>query len=414
MQKLKKIFSPRKMILWVTIIIFIISFQFSNQPAQSKTQAIVTALAVDEVEENLIEVSTVVLTPVQETPSKRKAYSAQGINITTALDNIALQLGKEIAFGQCDIMALGDNLCEENALKALDYLTRTKRVGRNAVLINFSGTTEDFANCVIQLNDNMSLSIAEIINANEKRVTANETNIETFYKGYYSDLSTSIMPKIAINEEASPNAIKINVEGGNSTNSSSNVTTSSSNNKELYFLNDGTTSVFKEGKKVGEILPDEVKYINLLQPQNILGTFKLQNVTTDLFTNAEVVINMINKDVSYKLSFKNGLPKITYTLDLYIIIDEIIESEKSEDLLYTENWFVDKNLVNALQNKIIENLDIGIAKLKSEQIDILNIYDKFYKFKNKQFEKYLNTLDDKQNFLQNIQFNYKVNINSAY
>lgn len=414
MQKLKKIFSPRKMILWVTIIIFIISFQFSNQPAQSKTQAIVTALAVDEVEENLIEVSTVVLTPVQETPSKRKAYSAQGINITTALDNIALQLGKEIAFGQCDIMALGDNLCEENALKALDYLTRTKRVGRNAVLINFSGTTEDFANCVIQLNDNMSLSIAEIINANEKRVTANETNIETFYKGYYSDLSTSIMPKIAINEKASPNAIKINVEGGNSTNSSSNVTTSSSNNKELYFLNNGTTSVFKEGKKVGEILPDEVKYINLLQPQNILGTFKLQNVTTDLFTNAEVVINMINKDVSYKLSFENGLPKITYTLDLYIIIDEIIESEKSEDLLYTENWFVDKNLVNALQNKIIENLDIGITKLKSEQIDILNIYDKFYKFKNKQFEKYLNTLDDKQNFLQNIQFNYKVNINSAY
>ncbi len=414
MQKLKKIFSPRKMILWVTIIIFIISFQFSNQPAQSKTQAIVTALAVDEVEENLIEVSTVVLTPVQETPSKRKAYSAQGINITTALDNIALQLGKEIAFGQCDIMALGDNLCEENALKALDYLTRTKRVGRNAVLINFSGTTEDFANCVIQLNDNMSLSIAEIINANEKRVTANETNIETFYKGYYSDLSTSIMPKIAINEEASPNAIKINVEGGNSTNSSSNVTTSSSNNKEVYFLNDGTTSVFKEGKKVGEILPDEVKYINLLQPQNILGTFKLQNVTTDLFTNAEVVINMINKDVSYKLSFENGLPKITYTLDLYIIIDEIIESEKSEDLLYTENWFVDKNLVNALQNKIIENLDIGITKLKSEQIDILNIYDKFYKFKNKQFEKYLNTLDDKQNFLQNIQFNYKVNINSSY
>lgn len=414
MHKLKKIFSPRKMILWVTIIIFIISFQFSNQPAQSKTQAIVTALAVDEVEENLIEVSTVVLTPVQETPSKRKAYSAQGINITTALDNIALQLGKEIAFGQCDIMALGDNLCEENALKALDYLTRTKRVGRNAVLINFSGTTEDFANCVIQLNDNMSLSIAEIINANEKRVTANETNIETFYKGYYSDLSTSIMPKIAINEEASPNAIKINVEGGNSTNSSSNVTTSSSNNKELYFLNDGTTSVFKEGKKVGEILPDEVKYINLLQPQNILGTFKLQNVTTDLFTNAEVVINMINKDVSYKLSFENGLPKITYTLDLYIIIDEIIESEKSEDLLYTENWFVDKNLVNALQNKIIENLDIGITKLKSEQIDILNIYDKFYKFKNKQFEKYLNTLDDKQNFLQNIQFNYKVNINSSY
>lgn len=414
MQKLKKIFSPRKMILWVTIIIFIISFQFSNQPAQSKTQAIVTALAVDEVEENLIEVSTVVLTPVQETPSKRKAYSAQGVNITTALDNIALQLGKEIAFGQCDIMALGDNLCEENALKALDYLTRTKRVGRNAVLINFSGTTEDFANCVIQLNDNMSLSIAEIINANEKRVTANETNIETFYKGYYSDLSTSIMPKIAINEEASPNAIKINVEGGNSTNSSSNVTTSSSNNKELYFLNDGTTSVFKEGKKVGEILPDEVKYINLLQPQNILGTFKLQNVTTDLFTNAEVVINMINKDVSYKLSFENGLPKITYTLDLYIIIDEIIESEKSEDLLYTENWFVDKSLVNALQNKIIENLDIGITKLKSEQIDILNIYDKFYKFKNKQFEKYLNTLDDKQNFLQNIQFNYKVNINSSY
>ncbi|MBQ7880557.1 MAG: hypothetical protein IJ358_01780 [Clostridia bacterium] len=420
MQKFKKIFSPRKMIIWVSILVLVISFQYTNQPAQSQTQAIVTALAVDQTEDNLIEVSTVVLTPLTASSSKRKVYTAKGLDITNAINHISLQVGKQIGFGQCDIMAMGDKLCEENALKALDYLTRTKRVGRNAVLINFSGDVENFASCIVQLNDNMSLNVAEIINFNREYIVATETNIESFFKGYYGDLGLSIMPKIKISENEDVNGIKLNLEGDSGEESASNSSDSatsggdSSKSKEVYFVNDGTTSIFREGKKFTEIKPSEIKYINLLQPDNVLGTFVLENVNSNTFKDARLVLDLTNKEMEYKLSFKDGKPTIKYDIELYILIDEIIESGKTENLLHTENWFVDDSVINGLTNKIVENLEVVVSKLQDENIDMIEVYDKFYKFKNKKFTKYLNSLENKEDFLKDVEFEYKIKIHSSY
>jgi len=417
MQKFKTIFSPRKMVIWVSIFVLVISFQYTNQPAQSQTQAIATALAVEQTEDNMIEVSAVILTPIPASTSKRKAYTAKGYDITNAINNISLQVGKQIGFGQCDIMAVGDKLCETNALKALDYLTRTKRVGRNAVLLNFSGKTEDFANCVVQINDSLSLKVSEIINFNREYIVATETNIESFFKGYYGDLGVSTMPKIKISDTETDNAIPIKVEEASSSQSDTSGSGGSSSgggSKELYFTNDGTTSIFRDGKKFAEIQPDEVKYINLLQPENVLGTFILENVNSDLFKDARVVLDLTNKEMEYKLEFKDGKPKIVYDIELYVMIDEIIEAEKTENLLHTENWFVDDSVVSGLTNKVQENLDTVVQKLKNQNMDIIDIYDKFYKFKNKKFTKYLNSLENKKDFLKGIHFEYKIKIHSSY
>ena len=419
MRKFKSIFSPRKMIVWVSLLVFIISFEYTNKPAQSQTQAIATALAVEQVEDNMIEVSAVILTPRPASTSKRKAYTAKGIDITNAINNISLQVGKQIGFGQCDIMAVGDKLCETNALKALDYLTRTKRVGRNAVLINFSGKTEDFANCVVQINDNLSLKVSEIINFNKEYITATETNIESFFRGYYGDLGISTMPKIKVSETEIDNAIPIKIDDSSSEGSSGGgidvgASSSGGESKEFYFRNDGTTSIFRDGKKFTEIAPGDVKYINLLQPENVLGTFILENVNSDLFKDARVVLDLTNKEMEYKLSFENGKPKIKYDIDLYIMIDEIIEAEKTENLLHTENWFVDDSVVNGLTEKVQENLEQVVQKLKDQNMDIIEIYDKFYKFKNKKFTKFLNSLENEKEFLKDVIFDYKITIHSSY
>lgn len=416
MQKFKQIFSPRKMVIWVSILVLVISFQYTNQPAQSQTQAIATALAVEQTEDNMIEVSAVILTPIPASTSKRKAYTAKGIDITNAISNISLQVGKQIGFGQCDIMAVGDKLCEANALKALDYLTRTKRVGRNAVLINFSGKTEDFANCVVQINDSLSLKVSEIINFNREYITATETNIESFFRGYYGDLGVSTMPKIKISETEMDNAIPIKIQEASSSQSETSGSggSSSGGGKELYFANDGTTSIFRDGKKFTEINPSDIKYVNLLQSENVLGTFILENVNSDLFENARVVIDLTNKEMEYKLSFENGKPKIKYDIELYIMIDEIIEAEKTENLLHTENWFVDDSVVNGLKNKVQQNLDEVVTKLKDQNIDIIDIYDKFYKFKNKKFTRFLNSLENEKDFLKDVIFDYNITIHSSY
>jgi hypothetical protein len=127
-----------------------------------------------------------------------------------------------------------------------------------------------------------------------------------------------------------------------------------------------------------------------------------------------VVIDLTNKEMSYKLNFENGKPKIMYDIGLYIMIDEIIEAEKTENLLHTENWFVDDSVVNGLQTKVQENLDKVVQKLKDQNMDIIEIYDKFYKFKNKKFTKFLNSLDNEKDFLKDVEFEYKITIHSSY
>jgi hypothetical protein len=225
------------------------------------------------------------------------------------------------------------------------------------------------------------------------------------------------MPKIKISETESDNAIPIKIEEASSSQSEvsgSGGSSSGGGSKELYFANDGTTSIFRDGKKFTEIQPEEVKYINLMQPETVLGTFILENVNSDLFNDARVVIDLTNKEISYKLNFENGKPKIMYDIGLYIMIDEIIEAEKTENLLHTENWFVDDSVVNGLQTKVQENLDKVVQKLKDKNMDIIEIYDKFYKFKNKKFTKFLNSLDNEKDFLKDVEFEYKITIHSSY
>ena len=66
-------------------------------------------------------------------------------------------------------------------MPTLDYMTRTKKVGRNTVLINFEGDIKDFASAVSNLNVEKSLRIEEIINFDKRYVLTKDSNVESFY-----------------------------------------------------------------------------------------------------------------------------------------------------------------------------------------------------------------------------------------
>ena len=139
------------------------------------------------------------------------------------------------------------------------------------------------------------------------------------------------------------------------------------------------------------------------------------NPNKNLIKIEELIYEINNTHVVfYKLDFENGKPKIKYDIELYIMIDEIIEAEKTDNLLHTENWFVDDSVVDGLQTKIKQNLDNIVTKLKDQNMDIIDIYDKFYKFKHKKFTTFLNTLENEKDFLKNVIFDYKITINSSY
>jgi hypothetical protein len=47
-------------------------------------------------------------------------------------------------------------------------------------------------------------------------------------------------------------------------------------------------------------------------------------------------------------------------------------------------------------------------------MDVIEIYEKFYKFKNKKFTAFLDSLENKKDFLKEVIFDYKITIHSSY
>ena len=245
-RKIKTLFSPKKLIFWLAIIVLIFTAPQLNKEAMSKSEAIVTMLFVDK-KEDKFNLAVSVLAPGQERNKNLEIYTGGGSTISEAVDSVALALGKEIGFAQCQIMGLGPTLCEEGVMQALDYMTRTKKVGRNAVLISFEGEVNEFAQAAKDISTNKNLNLDEIISFDKRYLLSQDSSIESFYIGYFSDLGLGIMPKLSLINQPEFNAIEISTGSSSSSGSSPGMSTQSasqsSQGEKTYLLNDGSTNV---------------------------------------------------------------------------------------------------------------------------------------------------------------------------
>lgn len=403
---LKSIFSPRKAIIWIFMLIVLFTIPEFTEPAMSQTEAIVNMLCVDKVEDKF-EVSTTVLTPSQDKTSNYQVYSGIGTTVGEAVENVSLSIGKEMGFAQCEIMAFGENICYDGILSALDYLTRTRKVGRNAILINFTGEGADFANAVSKLSKEKTLKLENIINFDKRYILSRDSNIDSFYKGYFSEISLGIMPQIKLEQTEAENAIE--VQSG-STNSSATKETNTEQKK--YLLNDGTMSVFKKGKKVLEIEPEQVKKINLFLNLSQEGTLHVDNVSDHIYDNATIIFDLSKKTIKLKPEFKDDKPIYNIKIDLTVLVEEVMEENPNKQFLRRNKEFLTPTAVEKLKETIKTEMQNVITYCKENEIDLLNVYRQFSRKEYNKFKKYYEEKQEK--YLNDIEYNIEVKVQSAY
>ena len=296
MKNLKTYLSPRKLTLILSIIILVVSISFVNEPAQSQTQGIVSSIAID-MQDNQIKLACSILTPTSGS-GKSNMYSAQASTIAEAVELIGMQLGKDLGFAQCDIVAIGQNLLNKNVVNALDYFTRTKKVGRNVLILAFEGKTDEFIESVIYMEKNLSLTISQILDYNKEYLLAVDSNLENFLLGYYGKSGISLMPKIILTDEPTNNGIKVELSSSPSQ-QSMNVglggdgeSGQNEEKKEISFINSGTTSVVKNGKLLFDLMPNDIQKLNLFYEKNKYGTFSVRGITDHFYNDATVVLKM--------------------------------------------------------------------------------------------------------------------------
>ncbi len=417
MKRLKTFLSPRKLTLILAILVLVVSISFVNRPAQSVTQGIVSTVAVD-FQDGQIKLACSIITPTNDSGgSNMNLYTSSSPTIAGAVEMIGMQLGKDLGFAQCDIVAIGDNLAKNNVVDALDYFSRTKRVGRNVLLVAFEGEANEFVEGVIYMEEKLSLTISQILNYNKEYLLAVESNLENFFMGYYSDSGISLVPKIVITDEQTDDGIK--VELSSSSNEQAMVgeqglggdgESGQSKSKEMYFVNSGKTSVIKNGKNLFDLMPQDVKNLNLYFENSKFGTFTLNNVSDEYYDNATVVLKMESKKVDLKYKFENGLPKLKANIKVYVEISEIVEEKKNEKLLKRIDALITKNVQDKLKSQLEDDLTSIIKKQQTMKADCLELYSHFNKLHHKKWVDYIGRLDNKDDYLKDIALEVKVEI----
>ena len=294
-------------------------------------------------------------------------------------------------------------------MSSLDYLTRTRKVGRNAILINFTGSGKDFSEAITNLNTEKTIKLENIMNFDKRYILSRDSNIDSFYKGYFSEISMGIMPQIKLEPSSENTAIEVKAD---SSSSSSEDNSSKSEQPNKYLINDGTMSVFKNGKKVLEIEPEMVKKINLFLNISQQGTLKISNVTDNLYNNATIIFNLSKKEISLKPTFENNKPVYKIEIKLTVLVEEVMEENPNDNFLRRNKEFLTPTAIETLKQTIKSEMEDVINFCKENKVDLMNVYRQFNRKKFKEFKNYYS--QEQENYLNNINYNIDVKVKSTY
>lgn len=411
MKKVKTIFSPRKIVIWVFLLILAFTIPEFSKPAMSQTEAIVNFMCVDFVDDEF-SLSASVLTPADGKKANYTFYSAVGDTLGEAVDSISLSIGKEMGFSQCEVMAFGDALCEKGVISALDFMVRMKKVSRNATLINFGGDIQDFSQAVFKLVSDKQLKLEQILNFDEQYILSKDSSIENFYKNYFNKISTCVLPKISVLKEQTDNAIEVQA-GGTSGQEQSTGSTQQQGEEKFYLLNDGSMGVLKKGKKQIELDFKQVKDVNLFVNSDYKGLVVIKNVNDNLYKDATVVMNIVKTKPKISVSFDGEKPIYNFKLTLKMHIEEIVQDEQKLNFMRRNKEFYTDELIKQIYTQVKTNVDNAIDFCKTNKVDLLQVYKYFNAFENQKFKQYVDKVG-LDNYLQDIEFKIDLQIDNAF
>lgn len=408
MQKLKSFFSPRKIVVLILLLVFGFTIPKLNAPAMSDTEAIVTMMCMDKKDDKIV-MSATVLSPGPDNVANYQVFSGTGNTLGDAVEATSLAIGKEMGFAQCEVMALGEKLCDDGIMDTLDYMTRTKKVGRNAFLICFAGDIDDFSEALSNLNKEKSLKLELILNFDKRYILSKEGNIESFYKGYFNDISLGIMPKVAIKSAQADNAIEVAAGGQTSGDSSEQ----SNKEEKKYFINDGSISIFKKGKRALDVDPEQVKKINYFVNNSQQGTIEVDDVNDDIYNHAKVVLDIVRKKNKISVSFNENQPVFKSSINMVVAVEQVMEKEPNKNMLKRNNDFLTEALVNKIKQKVEQDMKSCIEFCRENKTDLVEAYKHFSKLTPNKFDEYLNKVG-KENFLNGIKFEFEIKVTNEY
>lgn len=430
MLKLFKKFARNKIFyVFIFFIILLLPSSIYLQDENSRRD-IITAVGLDLLE-NGVEVSVLRLARKEESINGvgLNVVSAKGQTITEALYNMSLNTGKAFGFSHCEAIVLSDSVVEDHVLKYLDYFMRSRTLTSSVELVNTKNAKE-LLTTILQSKKLSTLSIKEIVHYNSGLLVSKHTNLDSFYRSLYSETPIALITRLQVVSEEEAKAGADDVDsgfvfdsapsdessgdsgGGSGSNQSSNSESGSeggsgggeSGGGKSKLVDDGSVIILKNGKKVGELKMDEFTILNIISPQVKSVLIKVENVTDEGVENATVTIETVEKKVITTTRIVNGRPLIYYHMIFVIQIQELISNRYSIITLDDLICHISPEVEDAFLKKIRYDFSSLVNRCKEEGWDLFNVYRRFFAHQPEEWEKYLNSLEDRTDYMEDVLF----------
>lgn len=388
------------LIKYFIVFMFIVILPFSiGIPNQSRERLIVLNLSIDKIGTQY-EFAIEYLVPQSSSEFKDQTdiISAKGENIATAIEHIEMNIGKTIGLSHASSIIVSKEVMSDNIFQVVDYFIRDNAIGKYTIFIGTDNNAKELLKSSKQAKEKNLNSPSGIISYNDVMNLEGISTLHTYLEGYYSKSKTSTINMLSLeenlDEQSSSNSIaNQNSNGSDSVQSNSNATKS--------IKNIGQSALFYDGKFVDIIDGDANKGVGLIQSPFKHATLTLNNLNDDTFKNATVSLSLNKMEVKKELKIYNN-PSIIYNLKFKIKILSIVDEGEQKKFYKENSSFVNNTILLATKEKLQSYVDSAIEKAREMRVDLFEINELFNKYKNKDWNNYLNNLESERDYIQNV------------
>lgn len=428
-ENLKKLFKYKTFYVLVAIMLFFLPTTL-YMPSQAQSRAIVTAIGIDKTEDDLYEITLALISPKNggQVAGGNMVDSGTGPTVAVAMQMLSINLGKIIGLQHCSFIIISDEVFKENVIKVLDYFIRSNNLTADAHLINCPKSAKDLISQGASSSNTSIATMNDIIQFNNDYLYSQAITIYEFYNRYLAPSNSVFVPILELegeeNEKDKSKSTGTSGKGVDSSNSeSSNSSTNASSGGDDSKANvqagnsskltsNGKCAIIKNGIKVREITENERIALNIVNSGDGNGVIGVKDFSEGDIEHADILFQLVDKKSSIKGYFDEDTPKIKFDVRIIVKLDEISMNEyKVNTVSGLTSYFTPK-----LEEKLKENLNNYIFELveniKRDETDILFVYDNLNRFHHRKFEKYLDSLENKDNYLESIEFETNIFIRS--
>lgn len=416
MTKRKQLIFYKVAVIGVALLFLFYPGIADKQP-QIDARVMITAIGVDKTEQDKIMITAAISVASgggESSGGRETTASAEGDDLSDAIDSLARALGKDAQLSHCGLVAFGRELCMSGVEEEVSYLVASGLISDGASVIAADGTAEEFIDGAAGLSESAAFSLGSFLSFSVENAQIPMVSLLRFASNCGSVGKGAYLPVVKMGpggsnsgsgeqsggqgggqkeqgggQDSQSQGEQGGEQGGGQKEQSGD---SSGGSQEAQIASAEKALIFKDYKGVAEFDEDTTLAITWQDPQSDRGLVKLDKFEYDGENLGQFSFKMKKKGISVKAKFEEDKPVII------VKIKAQLETEDNHKLSEKqEKGFTEKQLMDALRDKLKEYIDKqiknGWEKAKEVKVDPFKYDARLYRKNAKKYEQTLSGTD---------------------